>query len=151
MNPIEIGGELGCSRRVSRLVYICHKQDKRIGHKTCKFMLKSPAPQVATVVLLWYDTNVIWYGKYISILLWKIVFSFDKLQPYMNFKIIVLFWYTELFQVRLYLQLFVGGWMSYLYYLCLLGSSLHPAVCRRVYVLFILFMFVRFVFTSSCL
>jgi len=49
-----------------------------------QFMLKSPAPLVAPAVLLWYDTNVIWYGKYISILLWKIVFSFDKLQPYMT-------------------------------------------------------------------
>ena len=31
--------------------------------------------------------------------------------------------------VRLYLQLFVGGLMSYLRYLCLFGSSLPPVVC----------------------
>ena len=53
--------------------------------------------------------------------------------------------------VRLYLQLFVGGLMSYLCYLCLFGSSLPPVVCRRDHVLFTLFMFVWFVFTSSCL
>jgi hypothetical protein len=47
--------------------------------------------------------------------------------------------------VCLYLQLFVGGLMSYLCYLCL---SLPPVVCRRARVLFTLFMFV---FTSSCL
>ena len=47
--------------------------------------------------------------------------------------------------VRFYLQLFVGGLMSYLCYLCL---SLPPVVCRRVHVLFMLFVFV---FTSSCL
>ena len=47
--------------------------------------------------------------------------------------------------VRLYLQLFVGGLMSYLCYLC---SSLPPVVCRRTHVLFMLFVFV---FTSSCL
>jgi hypothetical protein len=47
--------------------------------------------------------------------------------------------------VSLYLQLFVGGLMSYLRFLCL---SLPPVVCRRVHVLFTLFMFV---FTSSCL
>jgi hypothetical protein len=47
--------------------------------------------------------------------------------------------------VCLYLQLFVGGLMSYLRYLC---SSLPPVVCRRADVLFMLFMFV---FTSSCL
>ena len=41
--------------------------------------------------------------------------------------------------VRLYLQLFVGGFMSYLRYLC---SSLPPVVCRRVHVLFTLFVFV---------
>ena len=41
--------------------------------------------------------------------------------------------------------------MYYLRYLCLFGSSLPPVVCRRVYVLFTLFVFVRFVFTSSCL
>ena len=53
--------------------------------------------------------------------------------------------------VRLYLQLFVGGFVSYLRYMCLLGSSLPPVVCRRVHVLFTLYVFVRFVFTSSCL
>ena len=64
--------------------------------------------------------------------------------------------------------------MSYLRYLCLFGSSLPPVVCRkairliyvicvclvclylqlfvgRLYVLFTLFVFVWFVFTSSCL
>jgi hypothetical protein len=35
--------------------------------------------------------------------------------------------------------------MSYLRYLCLFGSSLPPIVCRKVYVLFTLFVFVRFV------
>ena len=53
--------------------------------------------------------------------------------------------------VCLYLQLFVGGLMSYLRYLCLLGLSLPPVVCRRAHVLFTLFVFVWFVFTSSCL
>ena len=107
--------------------------------------------------------------------------------------------------VRLYFQLFVGGFMSYLHYVwfvftssclqegsclindvwfvftsslqegsCLIyvmfGSSLLPVVCRRVHVLFTLclvrlyfqlfvggfmfylrYMFVWFVFTSSCL
>ena len=53
--------------------------------------------------------------------------------------------------VRLYLQLFVGGLMSYLRYLCLFGSSLPPVVCRRAHVLFMLFVFVWFFFTSSCL
>ena len=53
--------------------------------------------------------------------------------------------------VRLYLQLFVEELMSYLCYLCLFGSSLPPVVCRRAHVLFTLFVFVRFVFTSSCL
>jgi hypothetical protein len=47
--------------------------------------------------------------------------------------------------VCLYLQLFVGGLMSYLRYLCL---SLCPVVCRRAHVLFTLFVFV---FMSSCL
>ena len=47
--------------------------------------------------------------------------------------------------VCLYLQLFVGGLMSYLCYLCLF---LPPVVCRRAHVLF---MFSKFVFTSSCL
>ena len=63
--------------------------------------------------------------------------------------------------------------MSYLRYLCLFGSSLPPVVCRRAHVLFTLFvfalvrlylqlfvgglmsylryLFVWFVFTSSCL
>ena len=66
--------------------------------------------------------------------------------------------------VCLYLQLFVGGLMSYLCYLCLfylqlfvvgrmsylcfLSLSLPPVVCRRAHVLFMLFVFV---FTSSCL
>ena len=53
--------------------------------------------------------------------------------------------------VRLYLQLFAGRFMSYLRYVCLFGSSLLPVVCRKVHVLFTLFVFVRFVFTSSCL
>ena len=53
--------------------------------------------------------------------------------------------------VRLYLQLFVEGLMSYLCYLCLFGSSLPPVVCRKVHVLFMLLVFVWFVFTSSCL
>ena len=75
---------------------------------------------------------------------------------------------------RLYLQLFVGGLLSYLHYLCLFVSSLPPVVCRRAlsvlftlftlfvsslppvvcrraHVLFTLFVFVCFVFTSSCL
>ena len=47
--------------------------------------------------------------------------------------------------VRLYLQLFVGGLMSYLCYLC---SSLSPVVCMKAHVLFMLFVFV---FISSCL
>ena len=41
--------------------------------------------------------------------------------------------------------------MSYLRYLCLFGSSLPPVFCRRAHVLFTLFVFVRFVFTYSCL
>ena len=41
--------------------------------------------------------------------------------------------------------------MSYLCYLCLFGSSLPPVVCRRADVLFMLFVFVWFVFTSRCL
>ena len=36
--------------------------------------------------------------------------------------------------------------MSYLCYLCLFGSSLPPVVCKRVHVLFMLFVFVRFVY-----
>ena len=51
----------------------------------------------------------------------------------------------------LYLQLFVGGLMSYLRYMCLFGLSLPPVVCRRAHVLFTLYVFVWFVFTSSCL
>jgi hypothetical protein len=46
---------------------------------------------------------------------------------------------------RLYLQLFVGGLISYLRYLCLFVSSLPPVVCRRSHVLFMLFLFVWFV------
>ena len=53
--------------------------------------------------------------------------------------------------VRFYLQLFVGGLMSYLHYLCLFSSSLPPVVSRRAHVLFTLFVFVQFAFTSSCL
>jgi hypothetical protein len=41
--------------------------------------------------------------------------------------------------------------MSYLCYLSLFGSSLLPVVCMRAHVLFMLFEFVWFVFTSSCL
>jgi hypothetical protein len=52
---------------------------------------------------------------------------------------------------RLYLQLFVGGLMSCVRCLCLFVSSLPPVVCRRAHVLFTLFVFVCFVFTSSCL
>ena len=40
--------------------------------------------------------------------------------------------------------------MSYLHYLCLFSSSLPPVVSRRAHVLFTLFVFVQFVFTSSC-
>ena len=40
--------------------------------------------------------------------------------------------------------------MSYLCYLCLFGSS-PPVVCRRADVLFMLFVFVWFLFTPSCL
>ena len=47
--------------------------------------------------------------------------------------------------------LFVGGLMSYLRCLCLFVSSLPPVVCRRAHVLCTLFVFVCFVFTSSCL
>ena len=53
--------------------------------------------------------------------------------------------------VLLYLQLFVGGLMSCLCYLYLFGSSLPPVVCRRAHVLFTLFVFVWFFFTSCCL
>ena len=41
--------------------------------------------------------------------------------------------------------------MSYLCYLCLFDSSLPLVVCRRAHFLFMLFVFVQFVFTSSCL
>ena len=41
--------------------------------------------------------------------------------------------------------------MSYLHYLCLFGSSLPPVFCRRADVLFTLFVFVLFVFTSCFL
>ena len=60
-----------------------------------------------------------------------------------------LIYFTCVCLVRLYIQWFVGGLMSYLHYLCLLGSSLPPVVCRRAHVLFTLFVFVWFVFTSS--
>ena len=40
--------------------------------------------------------------------------------------------------------------MSYLRYMCLFGLSLPPVVCRRAHVLFTLYVFVWFVFTSSC-
>ena len=46
---------------------------------------------------------------------------------------------------------FVGGLMFYLCCLCLFCLSLPPVVCRRAHVLFMLFVFVLFVFTSSCL
>ena len=39
--------------------------------------------------------------------------------------------------------------MSYLRFMCLFGLSLPPVVCRRDHVLFTLYMFVWFVFTSS--
>jgi hypothetical protein len=41
--------------------------------------------------------------------------------------------------------------MSCVRCLCLFVSSLPPVVCRRAHVLFTLFVFVCFVFTSSCL
>ena len=44
--------------------------------------------------------------------------------------------------IRLYLQLFVGWLISYLRYLGLFDSSLPPVVCRRVHILFTLFVFV---------
>ena len=53
--------------------------------------------------------------------------------------------------VRLYLQLLIRGLMSYLRYMCLFGSSLPPVVYKRAHVLFTLYVFVWFVFTSSCL
>ena len=49
------------------------------------------------------------------------------------------------YSVRLYLELFVGGSMSYY---VMFGSSLPRVVCRREHVLL---RYVRFVFTSSCL
>ena len=55
--------------------------------------------------------------------------------------------------VPLYLQLFtVWGLMSYLHYLWLFGSCLPPVVySMRAHVLLMLFVFVQFLFTSSCL
>jgi hypothetical protein len=44
-----------------------------------------------------------------------------------------------------YLQLSVGGPISYLRYLCLIALSLPPVVCRRAHVLLTLFVFDRFV------
>ena len=41
--------------------------------------------------------------------------------------------------------------MSYLRYLCFFGSFSPPVVCMSAHVLFTLFVFVRFVFPSSCL
>ena len=41
--------------------------------------------------------------------------------------------------------------MSHLCYLCLFGSSLPPVICRTADVLFMFFVFVRFVFTSCYL
>ena len=41
--------------------------------------------------------------------------------------------------------------MSYMRYLCLFGSSLPPVICRRTHVLYTLFVFVWFIFTSSYL
>ena len=41
--------------------------------------------------------------------------------------------------VRLYLQLFVRGCMSYLRYLCSFSSSFPPVVCERAHVLFTMF------------
>ena len=64
----------------------------------------------------------------------------------------MLFGFVCLFS--LYLQLFVGGSMSYLCYLgfvCLFSLSLSPVICRRVHVLFMLFGFVCLVFISSYL
>jgi hypothetical protein len=39
--------------------------------------------------------------------------------------------------------------MFYLRYLCLFDPSLPPPVCRRIHVLFTLYVFVWFVFTSE--
>ena len=41
--------------------------------------------------------------------------------------------------------------MCYLCYLCMFCLSLPPVVCRMDHVLFMLFVFVLFVFTPSCL
>jgi hypothetical protein len=49
------------------------------------------------------------------------------------------------------LQTTGGKDKPYLHYLCLFVSSVPPVVCRRAVVLFTLFVFVRFVFISSCL
>ena len=70
------------------------------------------------------------------------------------FMLFVFVWFVFTSSYLCYLCLFgsfVRGFMSYLCYLCLFGSSLPPVVCKRVHVLFMLFVFVRFVFTSSCL
>ena len=106
----------------------------------------------------------------------------SSLSPVVCRKALVLF---TLCSLRLYLQLFVGGLLSYLRYVrvvftssclqegsCLIyvmfGSSLSPVVCRRAHVLFTLcsgrlylqlfvggllsyLRYVRVVFTSSCL
>ena len=71
------------------------------------------------------------------------------------FMLFVFVWFAFIYVicvclVRLF-QLFVGGLMSYLCYLCLFGSSLPSVVCRRAHVLFMLFVFVWFVFTFRCL
>ena len=106
----------------------------------------------------------------------------SSLPPVVCRRVLVLF---TLCSLRLYLQLFVGGLMSYLRYVrvvftssclqdgsCLIyvmfGTSLSPVVCRRALVLFTLcslrlylqlfvgglmsyLRYVRFVFISSCL
>ena len=51
--------------------------------------------------------------------------------------------------VRLYLQLFVGGRMSYLRYMCLFGSSFPSVVCRRTHVVFTLCVFVLCIVVSN--
>ena len=56
----------------------------------------------------------------------------SSLPPVVCRRALVLF---TLCTVRLYLQLFVGGLMSYL---LMFGSSLPPVVCRRTHVLFTL-------------
>ena len=79
----------------------------------------------------------------------------SSFSPVVCRRVPVLFMLFAVFDVRLSLQLFVGGFLSYLcYLLCLMfGSSFSPVVCRRVPVLFMLFVVfdVRFVFLSSCL